>query len=542
MKSLRKKITVFVIALSLLQASTVGVFALPEGMNVESGSVTVDDSQLNTLTITSQTDQLILNWSDGFNIAENQVVYFNMPGSSSSVLNKDMSGQMSLIFGGLYSNGCVFIVNPNGIHMGPNATIDVGSLLASTLYISNQDFMNGNYVFAQFAENPGKILNEGRINVNGGGFLALLSNSVENTGVIQADMGTVIIASGKKMTLGFGRDGLIDVVVDEATDSKAEGVEDAILNKGVIQAGSGKVLIKVNAIKDLFLNAVNNQGMIVADNVVEDVDGTIVICANTGNICNTGAIEASGNIVIETAGTVEPGDIRVTGEGEIDIKENVPELLTVVVPQADVPEKEMDIDIPHVCDVIPDANAMLELKIPEFGSKEEMILNLQEIDVPVFEKKVDKDAPTLTQLITTDISRNEAILPGNGLNKLGADDIAAEREAVYNGHNAINESYNERDAVHFSIDMFSLSMRGPPLKKTDSFAFINCSEEVADNAIGVLVSTDANISHADLSTIRENLNKQNLHKLIVSGNSTDLEKGFVHSYGFVCPVVGIGGV
>ena len=54
--------------------------------------------------------------------------------------------------GSLTANGQVYLVNQNGIMVGKDAQINVGSLTASTANISNQNFMDGRMKFDQ----PGK--------------------------------------------------------------------------------------------------------------------------------------------------------------------------------------------------------------------------------------------------------------------------------------------------------------------------------------------------------------------------------------------------
>ena len=54
----------------------------------------------------------------------------------------------SSILGSLSANGKVFLVNPNGILFGQGAQVNVGGLVASTLNISDSEFMAGKYNFS----------------------------------------------------------------------------------------------------------------------------------------------------------------------------------------------------------------------------------------------------------------------------------------------------------------------------------------------------------------------------------------------------------
>ena len=54
----------------------------------------------------------------------------------------------SVILGSLSANGKVFLINPNGVLFGRGAQVNVGGLVASTLGISDADFMAGRYTFS----------------------------------------------------------------------------------------------------------------------------------------------------------------------------------------------------------------------------------------------------------------------------------------------------------------------------------------------------------------------------------------------------------
>ena len=143
---LLKKINFFVSSALVLLTAVSPVYCLPQDEQVVSGSAQFDRSTANTLNVNTPSDKLIVNYS-GFDIAQAETVNFNQPSSSSVALNRVTGGNPSAIFGALRANGQIFVVNPNGIMFGPNSRVDVAGLVASTLDISNEDFLSGKYNF-----------------------------------------------------------------------------------------------------------------------------------------------------------------------------------------------------------------------------------------------------------------------------------------------------------------------------------------------------------------------------------------------------------
>lgn len=65
-----------------------------------------------------------------------------------------------------------FLVNSNGILFSKTAQVNVGGLVASTLDISNEDFLSGKYHFN--GASIASIVNQGKIKTAEGGAVALL--------------------------------------------------------------------------------------------------------------------------------------------------------------------------------------------------------------------------------------------------------------------------------------------------------------------------------------------------------------------------------
>ncbi|RIY34027.1 hypothetical protein CJP74_00145 [Psittacicella melopsittaci] len=186
------------------------------------------------VTTITNSKNAILEW-DKFNINSNELVRFIQESSDSAVLNRVLGGSVSQILGTLESNGKVFIVNPAGIVFGENSVVNVQSLVASTLDISNEDFINGNYVFNQGKDQAlAQVLNQGVIKVNDDGTLALVGGQVVNTGVLEAKNGTVYLLAGQSITIQDLDNPLISYKV--TADNKAVNLGEIVSKKARLAA------------------------------------------------------------------------------------------------------------------------------------------------------------------------------------------------------------------------------------------------------------------------------------------------------------------
>ncbi|MCH8312591.1 MAG: filamentous hemagglutinin N-terminal domain-containing protein, partial [Nitrospinae bacterium] len=142
------------------------VFALPQDGNIVGGQGNIHQHTAQDLHIHQDTSNLIINWQ-GFNIGAAESVQFSQPGIDSVALNRVIGIDPSIIAGRLSANGQVFITNPSGVIFLPGSQVDVHGLLATTLSISDQDFLNRTYNFFQDpSRSLASILNEGTINAS----------------------------------------------------------------------------------------------------------------------------------------------------------------------------------------------------------------------------------------------------------------------------------------------------------------------------------------------------------------------------------------
>ncbi|TCB50039.1 filamentous hemagglutinin N-terminal domain-containing protein [Acinetobacter sp. ANC 4779] len=259
-------------------------YAQPVGGVISAGNANISTLPGN-MTIQQNSQNVAINWQS-FNINSGESVNFVQPNSSAIALNRVLGSDASSIMGNLSANGKVFLINPNGVLFGKTASVNVGGLVASTLNISDADFMANNYKFS--GTETGTVLNQGSINTTDGGFVALLGANVSNQGVIAAKLGTVALAAGKAMTLDVAGDKLLNIVVNQ------DVVNALVENGGLIQANGGQVLMTTQTAGSLLPNAVNNTGVIQAQ-TIQNVKGTIKLLAGmqNGSTLVAGTIDAS---------------------------------------------------------------------------------------------------------------------------------------------------------------------------------------------------------------------------------------------------------
>ncbi len=284
-------------------------FANPTGGTVVAGQASIGSAGGLT-TIQQQSASAVINWQQ-FGIGAGETVQFLQPSASAAVLNRVMGGEVSSILGNLTANGRVFLINPQGVMFGAGARVDVGSLVASTLDIRNEDFMAGRYVLAGGSE--GRISNDGVLTARDGGFVVLAAGNVQNGGLIQTRLGDVVLASGSGITLDLNDTGLVSYRIDAAALSDVAGVS----NTGQLMADGGRVFMAASVARDLAATAVNNSGVVRATRIGEE-NGVIVLEASGGNTVNSGSLTASSDA--GQGGTVQvlaSNDVLVTG-GSVD--------------------------------------------------------------------------------------------------------------------------------------------------------------------------------------------------------------------------------
>lgn len=301
------KKTLALLVMSALSLGASSVDAMPEGGVVRSGSGSVTQNG-KEMTIRQDSGRLAMDWT-GFSVGKDETVRFQQPGKDALALNRVTGNQQSVIDGSLLSNGHVLLVNPNGVVIGKNASIDVGGLVASTAQVKDnfmKEFGNSTGAFSLGGVSDGKIINEGTIKAEGG-LVALHAAKVENSGTISNTGGSAVLAAADTLTLTPDADGKLNFTVD------GKAAEASALNKGAITADGGTIVMTADSASDVMSTVVNNSGTLQARTLRKNEKGQILLeGGDEGQVEVSGTLDASGTEEGQSA-----GNIKVIGEKTI---------------------------------------------------------------------------------------------------------------------------------------------------------------------------------------------------------------------------------
>ncbi|MEW6644686.1 MAG: filamentous hemagglutinin family protein [Pseudomonadota bacterium] len=245
------------------------------------------------VTINQTAPQAILNWQS-FNVGARTDVTFNQQGNVTwSVLNR-VTGNVgpSQILGGIKADGQVLVINQNGIIFGGASQINVGSLVASTLGITDQQFKSGivnqqaydiakqkisDPIFAasgtagDVVVEPGALIQTAppKSVTTGGGNVYLLGANVSNSGTIVTPDGQTVLAAGSA------------VYLTQSADSNIRGVEVNLLNGGTVTNTAQGLISAPTGNITLAGMTVRQQGILSATTSV-DAAGSITLMAHDG--------------------------------------------------------------------------------------------------------------------------------------------------------------------------------------------------------------------------------------------------------------------
>ncbi|MCA6215646.1 filamentous hemagglutinin N-terminal domain-containing protein [Ideonella sp. B7] len=279
------------LALTAPAASALDASTLPRNGHIATGTATLTQSG-NTLNVTQSSQKLVINWGS-FDVGASASVNFNQANNNAIALNRVGSGVASQIDGALTANGNVWILNSAGVTFGKTAQVNVGGLVASSLNLSDSDFLAGNYSFTNSGA-AGAVSNAGSITA--GSVVALVAPVVRNTGSIAA--GSIALAAGDQVTLDFGGDGLLGYTIDKAA------LDALVENDGRLSGDT--VSLSARSANAAVATVVNNAGVIEATGL--SLNGGHIVLDGGDN----GAVHVAGTLDASSA-QAQGGDITVTG-------------------------------------------------------------------------------------------------------------------------------------------------------------------------------------------------------------------------------------
>lgn len=297
----------------------------PSGAGVVQGSVSVGTAG-NRTTITQSSQRALVDWRS-FDTAKGHHVQVDQPGRDALLVNRVRSGTATRFDGTLSANGQVVILNQAGVLVGRDARVDSAGFIATTTDLDEQAFADGQLAFTRPSGDAGaKVANAGTIRVAEGGYAVLAAATVENSGLVEARLGSVALAGGGAFTVDVAGDGLLSFQLEEEGE-----VAGTVVNTGTLRADGGTVLLTARGARDAMAGVINTSGVIEARGVRESNGRIIIDGGEDAAVTVSGTLDASnaqgkggtvdvtgGSITlaaatVDASGTSSGGSVRVGG-------------------------------------------------------------------------------------------------------------------------------------------------------------------------------------------------------------------------------------
>ena len=273
----------------------------------------INDAVMN---INQTESKAILNWQQ-LNLRAGETLNFYQESAAWSALNRihsidpsNIAGIVNALVpdgkGNFNPIGNLYFINSNGIIFGSGAQINVGSLTASSLNITDSLFKNG---VISDPNNPSFFGTKGFVQVDAGaklnaavgGRIMLLAPNVSNAGFINTPEGQTILAAGEKVYLASSKD-LAGLLVE--------------VDAGGTATNFGDIVSKLGNVTMVGL-AVNQQGRVSASTSVRANGSIMLLARDTVTVPAGNPLANRGGLLTLAKDSVTKIDVEVADKEEI---------------------------------------------------------------------------------------------------------------------------------------------------------------------------------------------------------------------------------
>jgi len=263
--------------LSFTQA-TLAAGTLPRGGTYVAGTGTIASNGNGVVITQPGSTRGVIDW-DSFSIGRHNSVMFD--NGSGATLNRVTGGSPSAILGRLSATGSLYMINPQGIVVGPSGVISTGGrFVASTLDVCNCAFMTGSSALTFSGDSAASVINLGKVSSSGGDVFLIARRAAINAGTITVPNGTAELAVGGTVLLQ-----------DSASSRQVfvqTGSQGTVVNKGPINAAQ----VSLQA-ADGNVYALAGSGTRIRATGTASRDGHVWLVADSGRVEQLGKIAAS---------------------------------------------------------------------------------------------------------------------------------------------------------------------------------------------------------------------------------------------------------
>jgi filamentous hemagglutinin len=332
---------------------------VPASALVGAGNVLAPVVNGNAMTIQQLSDKATLNWKS-FNIGPQNSVKFEQPSSTSVALNNIRQGDPSRIYGTLTANGQVYLVNQNGFLFGKNAQINVNSLVASTLDISEQTFQLG--LARAFSKNNQPAL--AATDANGQPIKELYLKDPQGRPVLDQ-------AGNKVKVQIFVEQGA--KIATNAANGRIILAAPSITNQGTIEAPDGQVILAASQDKVYLQQAGADsdlRGLLVEVGTGGDVNNVGKMIAERGNASLIGFAVNQRGLVSASTSVKLNGSVRLLAREGFKVDAD-----GALLPGATKRSEEQDDGLGRKARVVLGENSLTAVKLD--ANKAEMAVDAQ---------------------------------------------------------------------------------------------------------------------------------------------------------------------